>query len=330
MQTNLITGGAGFIGSHLAEYLIDRGEGVIVLDDLSTGDTANLSEVSEPAALEFVEGSVVDELLMETLLDRVDCVFHLAAAVGVDLIVKEPARVIKTNVLGTDRVLSGCAKRNMPVLIASTSEVYGKSTNLPFSEESDLVLGPTSKSRWSYACSKAIDEFLAFAYRSTHNLPVVIARFFNTTGPRQTGRYGMVVPRFVEQALRGEPITVYSDGKQDRCFSHVADIVPAVVALLEEPRAMGQVVNLGSEERVTIGELARRVKSRTESLSPITYVGFEDAYTEGFDDILSRQPDITRARQLIGFRPTRTLDDILKSVIEWKRNCTGTMANHGA
>jgi UDP-glucose 4-epimerase len=319
MPTNLVTGGAGFIGSHLAEHLVDRGEPVVVLDDLSTGNMANLAGIRHSPLFEFVEGSIVDKQLVLQLLDRVDRVYHLAAAVGVDLIVKEPAKVIETNVLGTDHILSGCAHRRVPVLLASTSEVYGKSADLPFTEESDLVLGPTSKSRWSYACSKAIDEFLALAYNATHDLPVVVARFFNTTGPRQTGRYGMVVPRFVEQALRGDPITVYGDGTQDRCFSHVADIVPAIIALLDEPQAFGQVVNLGSEERVTIAELAQRIKAMTGSDSAITQVAFEDAYRAGFDDILSRQPDITKARRLIGFEPSRTLDDILRSVIAWKQ-----------
>ncbi len=330
MRTNLITGGAGFIGSHLAEYLVERGERVIVLDDLSTGSMANLAGIRHLPVIEFVEGSIVDEQLVPRLLDRVDRAFHLAAAVGVDLIVKEPAKVIETNVLGTDRILAGCAERQTPVLIASTSEVYGKSADLPFTEESDLVLGPTSKSRWSYACSKAIDEFLALAYNATHGLPVVVARFFNTTGPRQTGRYGMVVPRFVEQALLGAPITVYGDGTQDRCFSHVADIVPAIVALLEEPQAAGQVVNLGSEERITIAKLAQRVKAIAGSDSPITQVAFEDAYTVGFDDILSRQPNITKARRLIGFEPTKTLDDILQDVIAWKQACAEAPATGSA
>ncbi len=319
MATSLVTGGAGFIGSHLVEHLLELGDEVIVLDDLSTGSVDNLATVSAHDRLHLDVGSVLEKARVDRLVNRSDRVFHLAAAVGVDLIVKQPAQVIETNIIGTECVLSACAEQTCPVFVASTSEVYGKSTAAPFSEDDDLVLGSTSKSRWSYACSKAIDEFLALAYVKSRGLPAVVGRFFNTTGPRQTGRYGMVIPRFVDQALHGDPITVYGTGQQVRCFAHVRDIVPAVVRLLECEDARGSVVNLGTRERITILELARRVCDVTNSGSEIVYVPFEEAYEGGFEDIESREPDISRAEALIGFRPRHGLTSILEDVVESRR-----------
>jgi UDP-glucose 4-epimerase len=326
MVTNLITGGAGFIGSHLAEFLVELGQKVVVLDDLSTGSRENIAHLRNGDNLSVIVDSVLNGELVQRVTAECDRVFHLAAAVGVDLIVKQPARVIETNILGTDCVLRACCSHRVPVFLASTSEVYGKSTSVPFKEDDDLVLGPTTRSRWSYACSKAIDEFLALAYNSEHDLPVVVGRFFNTTGPRQTGQYGMVIPRFVEQALRGTPLTVYGTGDQVRCFAHVLDIVPAVVKLLETDAAYGKVVNLGGREPVTINELARKVRQLTGSESRIVHVPFEKAYIRGFEDIQEREPDIAKAGELIGFNPTRTLDDILNSVIRWKRDAMSTEA----
>ena len=318
-MTCLVTGGAGFIGSHLVEYLLGHGERVIAIDDLSTGTHQNLAHLVGNDHLQVIVDSVLNKAVVRELVGRSDHVFHLAAAVGVDLIVKEPIRVIETNVLGTDIMLRACCDADTPVFVASTSEVYGKSNNAPFREDSDLMLGPTLRSRWSYACSKAIDEFLALAFFARDSLPVVIGRFFNTAGPRQTGQYGMVIPRFVEQALNGEPITVYGDGTQSRCFCHVSDIVPAVVALLRKRNAHGHVVNLGSRELVTIRDLAERVQQLSNSSSEIRHVRFEDAYGEGFEDIHSREPDTAKAHELIGFSPSRDLNDILGDVIRWKR-----------
>ena len=315
MQNNLITGGAGFIGSHLAEYLLEQGQRVVVVDDLSTGSLDNIRHLRSGRGLEFVQGTVLNRTLIDSLTANTDRVFHLAAAVGVDLIVKNPARVIETNILGTETVLAVCAEYRVPVFIASTSEVYGKSEKMPFREDDDIVLGPTSKSRWSYACSKAIDEFLALAYHESRGLPAVVGRFFNTAGPRQTGQYGMVVPRFVGQALAGAPITVYGSGEQTRCFCHVRDVVSAVAKLIESPAAYGQVFNLGSRESISMNELAARVKSRTGSSSEITHVPFEEAYVSGFEDIVAREPDITKARLAVDFEPKHTLDEILADVI---------------
>jgi len=319
MRKNLVTGGAGFIGSHLAELLVSRGEQVAVIDDLSTGRLENLSRLSGNPALEIVIESVLNETLVDRLVTQADRVFHLAAAVGVDLIVRQPAQAIETNILGTTSVLHACRRYLRPAFLASTSEVYGKSEAVPFREDSDIVLGPTSRSRWSYACSKAIDEFVGLAYAKDHHVPVVIGRFFNTTGPRQSGQYGMVVPRFVAQALRDEPITVYGSGDQRRCFAHVQDIVEATVALVETAAARGQVVNLGTPHSVTMNELAGRVKEMTGSRSAITHVPFELAYSEGFEDIFVREPDISKARALIRFDPARGLNEILSDVIQWER-----------
>ena len=316
---SLVTGGAGFIGSHIVELLVSRGDRVVVIDDLSTGALCNLAAVREDRRLEVVIDSVLNESRVTQLVDDADRVFHLAAAVGVDLIVKQPAKVIETNILGTEYVLRACAASATPVFVASTSEVYGKSDAVPFREESDLVFGPTSKSRWSYACSKAIDEFLALAYAQAQGLPAVIGRYFNTTGPRQTGRYGMVVPRFARQALAGEPITVYGSGEQVRSFAHVADVAPATVDLIECEAARGEAVNLGAPEPVTINALASMVRDLSGSTADIVHVPFEQAYAQGFEDIRVRQPDISKAHALIGFTPKHDLRDIVESVIAWER-----------
>jgi nucleoside-diphosphate-sugar epimerase len=315
----LITGGAGFIGSHLAEKLLATGNTVDVVDDLSTGNIKNIEHCQSNANFRFVHGSVMDERLMHMLVDRTEMVFHLAAAVGVQLIVKQPVRTIETNIKGTEIVLDIAKKFRVPVLLASSSEVYGKSEKVPFVEEDDCVLGSTNYSRWSYACSKAIDEFLGLAYYRQFDLPVLILRFFNTVGERQTGQYGMVIPRFVKAALRGEPIQVYGDGKQTRSFGYVKDIVDGMIALAQEPTAYGDVYNIGSAEEISIELLARRVKELTGSTSEIRYVPYEEAYTSAFDDLRRRVPSLQKISKRIGFKPTKTLDDILNIVIRWMR-----------
>jgi len=311
----LITGGAGFIGSHLAERLLEEGHQVHVLDDLSTGSFENIAHLKGRPKFTYTIDTVTNESLLAELVDQCDVIFHLAAAVGVRLIVEAPVRTIETNVHGTECVLRAAAKKNKVVVIASTSEVYGKSADVPFREDGDLALGPTSKHRWAYACSKAIDEFLALAYWKERKLPVIVVRFFNTVGPRQTGRYGMVVPTFVRQALDGQPITVYGDGLQSRCFTYVGDVVNALVKLGQEPRAIGEVFNLGNEEEVSIRELAERVKASTGSASPIVTVPYDQAYESGFEDMPRRVPDIGKVRALIGFEPKVKLDEILRLVI---------------
>jgi UDP-glucose 4-epimerase len=311
----LITGGAGFVGSHLAEALLDRGDEVFVLDDLSTGSIENITHLKHRPRFHYTIDSVTNEPLLAELLDRCDVVAHLAAAVGVKLIVEEPVRTIETNVHGTEVVLKHANKKKKLVLIASTSEVYGKSVDVPFSESADLVLGPTSKHRWAYACSKMIDEFLALAYWKERQLPVIIVRLFNTVGPRQTGQYGMVVPNFVRQALAGEPITVFGDGTQQRSFTYVGDVVKAVVALINEPRAIGQVFNIGNGKEISIGDLARRIKAMTGSSSPIVTIPYDQAYEAGFEDMPRRVPDISRIRALVGYEPQVELDEILTRVI---------------
>jgi UDP-glucose 4-epimerase len=311
----LITGGAGFVGSHLAEALLERGDEVFVLDDLSTGSIENITHLKHHPRFHYTIDSVTNEPLLAELLDRCDVVAHLAAAVGVKLIVDEPVRTIETNVHGTEVVLKHANKKKKLVLIASTSEVYGKSADVPFSESADLVLGPTSKHRWAYACSKMIDEFLALAYWKERHLPVIIVRLFNTVGPRQTGRYGMVVPNFVRQALTGEPITVFGDGTQQRSFTYVGDVVKAVVALINEPRAIGQVFNIGNGKEISIGDLARRIKALTGSSSPIVTIPYDQAYEAGFEDMPRRVPDISRIRALVGYEPQVELDEILTRVI---------------
>jgi UDP-glucose 4-epimerase len=312
----LITGGAGFVGSHLAEALVARGDEVFVLDNLSTGSIENIEHLKGHPRFHYTIESVMSEPVTAELVDRVDVVFHLAAAVGVRLIVESPVNTIETNVHGTEMVLKLANKKKKKVVMASTSEVYGKSGVVPFREDADLVLGPTSKGRWSYACSKAIDEFLALAYHKEKHLPVVIVRLFNTVGPRQTGRYGMVIPSFVKQALQGRPITVFGDGTQSRCFTYVSDVVGQLVALAEEPRAVGQVFNVGNDrDEITIEDLAKRVKARTGAKSEVVLVPYDQAYEEGFEDMQRRVPDLTKLKALTGYAPKVQLDEILDRVI---------------
>jgi UDP-glucose 4-epimerase len=313
----LITGGAGFIGSHLADAYIARGDEVFVLDDLSTGSIDNIRHLRGHPRFQYTIESVHHGPTVAELVDQCDVVFHLAAAVGVRLIVESPVRTIETNVHGTEVVLAKANKKKKKVLIASTSEVYGLSDQVPFREDGNLVLGPTSRGRWSYACSKAIDEFLALAYWRERKLPTVIVRLFNTVGPRQTGQYGMVVPTFVKQALTRRPITIHGSGDQSRCFADVGDVVSALVALMEHPAAIGEVFNVGSNEEVTIRALAERVKSLTGSSSEIVAIPYEQAYGEGFEDMPRRVPDIGKVNRLTGYRPTKSLDQILQSVIDY-------------
>ena len=315
--------GCGFIGSHLAEALLARGDEVTVVDDLSTGRFENVAHLAEQPAFRFVIETISNETVMDRLVSECDVIYHLAAAVGVDLIVQDPVRVIETNIKGCEAVLRIAARYRKKVLLASSSEVYGKSEAIPFHEEADGVLGATSRSRWSYACSKAMDEFLALAYARQLALPVVIMRFFNTVGPRQSGRYGMVVPRFVRQALLGEPITIYGDGGQSRCFTDVSDTVRAVVGLSDAPGAVGRVFNVGNTEEVTIAELAQRTLDYTGSHSQIVYVPYDQAYETGFEDMRRRVPDISRISGLIGWRPQVDLDGILERVVAYTRGTLG-------
>ena len=315
----LLTGGAGFVGSHLAETLLGQGHIVQVLDDLSTGSIDNIRHLKDRPGFDYVIDTVMNERLTAELIDHCDVVFHLAAAVGVKLIVEEPVRTIETNVHGTEVVLKHASKKKKRVVIFSTSEVYGKSTAVPFREDADLVMGPTLKHRWAYACSKAIDEFLAFAYWKEKKLPVIVVRLFNTVGPRQTGRYGMVIPNFVKQALTGDPITVYGDGRQRRAFGYVGDVVEALVRLAQEPRAVGGVFNIGNPEEISILDLAHRVKALTSSTSDIVFIPYDRAYEAGFEDMPRRVPDLTRIQQLIGYAPTVGLDETLRRVIAERR-----------
>ena len=312
----LITGGAGFVGSHLAETLLARGDTVWVLDNLSTGAIDNVDHLKSDRRFHYTIDTVMNEPVVAELIDRADVVFHLAAAVGVRLIVESPVNTIETNVHGTEMVLKLANKKKKKVLVASTSEVYGKSEDVPFHEEADLVMGPTSKGRWSYACSKAIDEFLALAYWKEKHLPVVVVRLFNTVGPRQTGRYGMVIPNFVKQALLSHPITVFGDGTQSRCFTYVGDVVEQLIALAENPKAVGEVYNVGNDrEEISVKDLATRVKQRTQSKSEIELIPYDKAYEEGFEDMPRRVPDLTKARRMIGYEPKHRLDDILVQII---------------
>jgi UDP-glucose 4-epimerase len=314
----LITGGAGFVGSHLAEALLARGDTVFVLDNLSTGAIDNVDHLKSDRRFHYTIDTVMNEPVVAEMIDRADVVFHLAAAVGVRLIVESPVNTIETNVHGTEMVLKLANKKKKKVVLASTSEVYGKSNDVPFREDADLVMGPTSKGRWSYACSKAIDEFLALAYHKEKRLPVVIARLFNTVGPRQTGRYGMVIPNFVKQALLGHPLTVHGDGTQTRCFTFVTDVVGALIELSEREGAEGEVFNIGNDrEEIPILDLARRVKERTASKSEIVLVPYDQAYEQGFEDMPRRVPDLSRIRRLIGYEPKVHLDEILDRVIEY-------------
>jgi UDP-glucose 4-epimerase len=313
----LITGGAGFVGSHLAELLLAEGHEVFVLDNLSTGSIENIIHLKSHPSFHYTIDSVDNEPVLAELIDQSDVVFHLAAAVGVKLIVEQPVHTIETNVHGTEVVLKHANKKKKLVLIASTSEVYGKNAAVPFSEDADLVLGPTLKHRWAYACSKAIDEFLALAYWKEKKLPVIIVRLFNTVGPRQTGQYGMVIPNFVRQALAGQPITVFGDGNQSRSFTYVGDVVGALVKLAQEPQAVGQVFNIGNGYEISIRDLAERVKQLTGSRSPIVCIPYDQAYEAGFEDMPRRVPDTSRLRALIGYEPKVQLDEILTSVIDY-------------
>ena len=313
----LITGGAGFIGSHLSDAYIERGDEVYVLDDLSTGSIENIHHLKHNPRFHYTIDSVHNQPVVAELVDQCDIIIHLAAAVGVKLIVESPVRTIETNVHGTEVVLSLANKKKKKVLIASTSEVYGLSAEVPFREDGNLVMGATTKGRWSYACSKAIDEFLALAYWREKKLPTVVVRLFNTVGPRQTGQYGMVIPTFVKQALAGRPITIYGDGTQTRCFGFVGDVVQALIRLMDHDDAVGQVFNIGSNEEVTIRELAERVKALTQSDSEITFTPYDEAYEEGFEDMPRRVPDISKVRELVGFRPQMALEGILQSVINY-------------
>jgi len=314
-----ITGGAGFIGSHLSERLIAEGHELTVLDDLSTGRVENLSAIKGSNALRFVEGDILDDALVQELAGDADMIFHLAAAVGVKLIMDEPSRSILTNINGTENVLRAALKRKTPTFIASTSEVYGKATKFPFSEDDDLTIGATKNLRWSYACAKTLDEFLALAYAREADLPVVILRFFNTTGPRQTGRYGMVVPNFVQAALEGRPLLVHGTGEQSRCFGHVKDVVESLIRLMAEPAARGQVFNIANDQEVTIRQLAEQVIAATGSRSEIKLVPYDSVYPVGFEDMARRLPDVSKLQRTIGFRPRRGLSEIISDIVDEKR-----------
>jgi UDP-glucose 4-epimerase len=315
----LITGGAGFIGSHLAEALLARGQRVTAVDNLSTGRADNVAHLTGRPGFQFVYESVTNETVMDRLVSECDVIYHLAAAVGVELIVKDPVWTIETNLEGTEMALKLARRYRRKILIASTSEVYGKSNDIPFREDADRVMGPTTRSRWSYAESKAIDEFLALAYHKQFGVPIVIARFFNTVGPRQTGSYGMVIPRLVQQALRGEPLTVYGDGSQSRCFCNVRDTVRAVIGLAESPQAVGEIFNVGSQEEITIRALAERVLARTGSAAGIRFVPYDQAYEVGFEDMQRRVPSLEKIRAVIGWAPTVPLDVTLDEVIAYFR-----------
>jgi len=322
----LITGGAGFVGSHVADALLDRKDEVTVIDDLSTGAIRNIAHLKNRPGFTYVIDTVLNAPLLAELVDEADQIYHLAAAVGVRLIVDSPVRTIETNVKTTEMVLAAACKKKKKVFVASTSEVYGKSTAVPFREDGDLVLGATSRGRWSYASSKAIDEFLAIAYWRERRCPTVIGRCFNTVGPRQTGHYGMVVPRFVHQALSDEPITVYGDGRQTRCFTHVHDAVRAMIGLMDADHTVGEVYNLGSERETPILDLAERVQQLTESASKISFVPYADAYGENFEDMPRRVPSLEKIRAAIGWEPAIGLDDILVSVIDYERSVTPQVA----
>lgn len=319
MRTILVTGGAGFIGSHLAEAVVAAGDRVVAVDDLSTGSYRNVAHLADGPGFELVVASVDDGATLEALIRGADIVYHLAAAVGVKLIVDDPVHTIETNIRGTEVVLRLANKWRRPVVIASTSEVYGKSDRVPYAEEHDMVLGPTTHSRWAYAASKAIDEFLAVAYHRRDGLPVVIARLFNTVGPRQTGRYGMVIPTFVRQALRGESITVYGDGSQSRAFTYVGDAVRALLDLPTHREAFGEVFNVGGGREITIMDLAELVKERTGSSSQIVTVPYDEAYAPGFEDMHRRVPDISKLRRVTGFEPEVDLEEIVDRVAEHAR-----------
>ena len=315
----LVTGGAGFIGSHLVDALMARGDRVIALDNLSTGRFENIEHLDGHRDFEFVLGSILNTDLVDDLVARADAVFHLAAAVGVELIVEHPVESLATNIRGSEVVFEKAHKYGKKVLVTSTSEIYGKNTSDRLHEDDDRILGSPLKSRWSYSEAKAIEEILAFTYWKQKGLPTVITRLFNTVGPRQTGHYGMVIPRFVSQAIRGEPITVYGDGSQTRCFCYVGDVVATLVRLMDHEEAVGRVFNIGGSEEVSIEQLAHRVIELAGADSKVRYVSYEEAYEEGFEDMQRRVPDTGRARDLVGFTPTVGLDDIILSVIEHQR-----------
>jgi UDP-glucose 4-epimerase len=329
MQTSLVTGGAGFIGSHLVEALLDAGRRVLVLDDLSTGSVSNLEKIREHPQLEIVIDSIANEIRLGELVQQADEVYHLAAVVGVRLVLEEPARTVATHIAPTELILRLVDAGHKPLFLASTSEVYGKNPRLPLAEEDDLMLGPTSKGRWIYACSKALDEYLALSYHKRSGLPVIVGRFFNVVGPRQIGQYGMVLPRFVDQALAGGPVVVYDDGQQIRCFAHVSDIVRGVLGLMRCPAAAGQVFNLGSDEAVSIRTLAERVVQLVDPSLLIEHIPYAKAYAPGFEDIRARVPDLSRIKKTIGYEPGYALEDILREVIEWKRQLGSQASEHG-
>lgn len=318
-QSFLVTGGAGFIGSHLCELLWSLGHRVVAIDNLSTGRIENIAALQGRPGFQFVRETITNALVLDRLASEADIIVHLAAAVGVQLIVENPVHTIETNIMGTEMVLRAANRYGCKVLIASTSEVYGKGVSVPFREDDDRLMGPTTRSRWAYATSKAVDEFLGLAYHKQFGLPVVIMRFFNTVGPRQTGRYGMVVPRFVRQALSGKPLTVYGDGQQSRCFADVADVIRAVVGLAMHPGAVGEVFNIGNTEEVTIATLAERVLAHTGSDSEVQYIPYEEAYAPGFEDMRRRVPSIEKVSQLIDYQPQNSLDDILRRVVAYER-----------
>jgi len=316
----LITGGAGFIGSHLSEEMLKEGHDVIVLDDLSTGRYDNISHLLENKKFEFVEGNILDDTLVDKLVERVDTVFHLAAAVGVDLIVKKPLESLTTNIKGSEVVLDAVLRYRKKILITSTSEIYGKNTNGPLKEDDDRILGSPLKTRWGYSTAKAVDEMLAFIYWKEKSVPSIIVRLFNTVGPRQTGNYGMVMPRFISQALRNQPITVYGSGKQSRCFLHVKNAVSALIKLINEPKAVGEVFNIGSQEEISINLLAKEIITTTKSKSEIVYIPYEKAYEEGFEDMQRRIPDISKINKLVGFKPTFALSEIINDIVKYFKN----------
>ena len=324
MTRTLITGGAGFIGSHLAELLLASGHHVTIIDDLSTGSLDNIQHLIGHERFRFAIETIGNEMVLDRLVSECDVIFHLAAAVGVQLIIQNPVHTIETNVMGTEAVLKAALRYRAKVLVASTSEVYGKSEHVPYAESDDVTLGPTARNRWAYAASKMVDEFLALAYHREHGLPVTLFRLFNTVGPRQTGRYGMVIPRFVQQALAGEQLTVYGDGAQTRCFCNVHDAVRGIISLTESEAALGQVFNIGSTEEVTILELARRTLlavrgEESDWRGQVTFVPYAEAYAEGFEDMLRRVPDISKIRQATGWHPTIPLDETLQQVIDFYR-----------